>query len=82
MWRISGLCILPSWLKRWREGEKRGGLVYKGHNLHVIFGVTLMAVLGTSSITPAFPEIRDALGISSGQVGLLMMLLVALILIR
>ena len=30
-----------------------------------------MAVLGTSSITPAFPEIRDALGISSGQVGLL-----------
>jgi ACDE family multidrug resistance protein len=54
-----------------REGEKRGGPVYKDHNLHVIFGVTLIAVLGTSSITPAFPEIRDALGISSGQVGLL-----------
>ena len=54
-----------------REGKKRGGPVYKDHNLHVIFGVTLMAVLGTSSITPAFPEIRDALGISSGQVGLL-----------
>ena len=30
-----------------------------------------MAVLGALSITPAFPEIRDALGISSGQVGLL-----------
>jgi MFS family permease len=30
-----------------------------------------MAVLGTSSITLTFPEIRDALGISSGQVGLL-----------
>ncbi len=54
-----------------REGEKRGGSVYKDHNLHVIFGVTLIAVLGTSSITPALPEIRDALGISSGQVGLL-----------
>jgi MFS transporter, ACDE family, multidrug resistance protein len=54
-----------------REGEERGGPVYKDHNLHVIFGVTLMAVLGTSSITPAFPEIRDTLGISSGQVGLL-----------
>jgi MFS family permease len=54
-----------------REGEERGGPVYKDHNLHVIFGVTLMAVLGTSSITPAFPEIRHALGISSGQVGLL-----------
>lgn len=54
-----------------REGEERGAPVYKDHNLHVIFGITLMAVLGTSSITPAFPEIRDALGISSGQVGLL-----------
>lgn len=54
-----------------REGEERAGPVYKDHNLHVIFGVTLMAVLGTSSITPAFPEIRDALGISSGQVGFL-----------
>jgi ACDE family multidrug resistance protein len=54
-----------------REGEERDEPVYKDHNLHVIFGVTLMAVLGTSSITPAFPEIQDALGISSGQVGLL-----------
>jgi len=45
--------------------------VYKDHNLHVLWGVTLMAVLGVSSITPAFPEIRDALGVSSGQVGLL-----------
>lgn len=54
-----------------REGKERGAPVYKDHNLHVIFGITLMAVLGTSSITPAFPEIRDALGISSGQVGLL-----------
>lgn len=54
-----------------REGEEKAGPVYRDHNLHVIFGVTLMAVLGTSSITPAFPEIRDALGISSGQVGLL-----------
>jgi MFS transporter, ACDE family, multidrug resistance protein len=45
--------------------------VYKDHNLHVLFGVTLMAVLGVSSITPALPEIRDAFGITSGQVGLL-----------
>ena len=30
-----------------------------------------MAVLGVSSITPAFPQIRDALSISTGQVGLL-----------
>lgn len=40
-------------------------------NLHVIFGVTLMAVLGVSSITPAFPQIADALGLTPAQVGLL-----------
>jgi ACDE family multidrug resistance protein len=45
--------------------------VYKDHNLHVLWGVTLMAVLGTSSITPAFPTIVRELGVSSGQVGLL-----------
>jgi len=33
--------------------------------------MTLMAVLGTSSITPAFPAIVRELGVSSGQVGLL-----------
>ena len=42
--------------------------VYKDHNLHVLFGVTLMAVLGVSSITPALPEIRDAFGVTSAQV--------------
>ena len=45
--------------------------VYKDHNLHVLFGVTLMAVLGVSSITPALPEIRDVFGVTSAQVGLL-----------
>jgi ACDE family multidrug resistance protein len=45
--------------------------VYRDHNLHVLFGVTLMAVLGVSSITPALPEIRDAFGVTSGEVGLL-----------
>src|SRR5215213_4452446 len=46
--------------------------VYEDHNLlHVMWGVTLMAGLGTSSITPAFPAIVKELGVSSGQVGLL-----------
>lgn len=45
--------------------------VYKDHNLHVLWGVTLMAVLGVSSITPAFPTIVRELGVSGGQVGLL-----------
>ncbi len=53
--------------------ERDAGLrkVYKDHNLHVLFGVTLMAVLGVSSITPALPRIRDEFGVTSGQVGLL-----------
>jgi MFS transporter, ACDE family, multidrug resistance protein len=54
--------------------EDRSGAckVYKDHNLHVLFGVTLMAVLGVSSISPALPEIRDAFGVTSAQVGLLL----------
>jgi MFS transporter, ACDE family, multidrug resistance protein len=50
------------------EGVRK---VYKDHNLQVLWGVTLMAVLGTSSVTPAFPTIVRELGVSSGQVGLL-----------
>ena len=53
------------------ERDDKPRKVYKDHNLHVLFSVTLMAVLGVSSITPAFPRIRDALGISTGEVGLL-----------
>jgi MFS family permease len=53
--------------------ERDGGVrkAYKDHNLHVLWGVTLMAVLGVSSVTPAFPRIVQELGVSSGQVGLL-----------
>lgn len=40
-------------------------------NLRAIFGVTLIAVLGVSSITPAFPEIADALELTPHAVGLL-----------
>jgi len=50
--------------------ESEAGLL-RDPNLHVIFGVTLMAVLGVSSITPAFPEIAVALGLTPNQVGLL-----------
>jgi len=45
--------------------------LYRDRNLQIIFGVTLMAVLGVSSITPAFPKITRELGITGGQVGLL-----------
>jgi ACDE family multidrug resistance protein len=40
-------------------------------NLHIVFSVTLIAVLGVSSITPVFPLVREIFGISAGQVGLL-----------
>lgn len=45
--------------------------LYKDRNLQIIFGVTLMAVLGVSSITPAFPRIVDELHISRADVGML-----------
>lgn len=40
-------------------------------NLHIIFSVTLIAVMGVSSITPVFPLVREMFSISAGQVGLL-----------
>lgn len=43
----------------------------KDRNLYIIFSVTLMAVMGVSSITPAFPKISRELDISSNQVGYL-----------
>jgi ACDE family multidrug resistance protein len=45
--------------------------VYRDTNLHIVFAVTLMAVLGVSSITPAFPRIVEELGISPQAVGYL-----------
>ncbi len=50
-------------------GEHRP--VYRDTNLQIVFGVTLMAVLGVSSITPAFPKIVEELGISLQSVGYL-----------
>jgi predicted MFS family arabinose efflux permease len=40
-------------------------------NLHVIFSITLMVVLGVSSITPVFPKMVQELGIAPEAVGLL-----------
>ncbi len=37
----------------------------------MIFGITLTAVMGVSSIAPAFPSIADAFGISAKEIGLL-----------
>lgn len=51
--------------------DKAGRSVLRNRNLHIIFGVTLMAVLGVSSITPAFPVMSKALHINPRQIGLL-----------
>jgi cyanate permease len=51
------------------EGKEHS--VLWDHNLHIVFGVTLMAVLGASSVSPALPKVADELGVSSAQVGLL-----------
>ena len=42
--------------------------LYRDPNLLIVFGITLMAVLGVASITPAFPEIGRALHLSSQAV--------------
>jgi MFS transporter, ACDE family, multidrug resistance protein len=74
---VSGRYVGRGWLLHSSlvstTAENSGGVrkVYRDHNLLVLFGVTLMAVLGVSSVTPAFPGIRDALGVSNAQVSLL-----------
>lgn len=45
--------------------------VYKDANLRIVFAVTLMAVMGVSSIAPAFPKIVESLRISPKEIGLL-----------
>nr|WP_321487159.1 MFS transporter [uncultured Draconibacterium sp.] len=43
--------------------------VFKNKNLYFIFGVTLIAMMGVASITPAFPDIIRYFDISPQQVG-------------
>lgn len=45
--------------------------LYRDPNLHVVFSITLMAVMGVSSITPVFPSVVEALDITPQAVGLL-----------
>lgn len=45
--------------------EPTEGRLLRDRNLQIIFGVTLLAVMGVSSIAPAFPAIVRDLGISN-----------------
>jgi MFS family permease len=53
-----------------REGRRRPPL-YLERNLMIVFSVTITAMMGVGSLTPAFPTIMQAFHISSQQVGLL-----------
>ena len=48
-----------------------GTPLLKDKNLHIIFGITLSAVMGVSSIAPALPTISRALDVSTQEIGLL-----------
>ncbi|MBN1541393.1 MFS transporter [candidate division KSB1 bacterium] len=52
------------------QAESRSPLI-RDRNLHIIFAVTMMAVMGVSSVTPAFPQIADRFALSSRQIGYL-----------
>jgi MFS family permease len=54
-----------------RVKAKNQNKLYLDTNLQIVFGVTLMAVLGVASITPAFPTIIQELGVSTLSIGLL-----------
>jgi MFS family permease len=47
--------------------------VLRNKNIYIIFGITLLAVMGVASITPAFPTIADHFGINYKKIGLLIM---------
>lgn len=45
--------------------------LYKNMNLQIVFAVTLMAVLGVSSVIPALPEMISTFKISASTIGLI-----------
>ncbi|UCD63646.1 MAG: MFS transporter [Candidatus Zixiibacteriota bacterium] len=51
--------------------ERTNRKIYRDTNLQIIFGITLMAVMGVATITPAFPAIAGKMQISAQKVGLL-----------
>ncbi len=52
--------------RKYRSQEK----IYGDRNLQIVIGITLMAILGSSSIGPVLPTMADALSIPHEQIGL------------
>ncbi len=53
------------------ENSQHQPALYRDKNLQIIFSITLVAVLGVASITPAFPKIAQSLHLSETQVAYL-----------
>ncbi|MCF8233985.1 MAG: MFS transporter [Bacteroidales bacterium] len=53
--------------------KKEGKALYLNRNLQVIFAITLVAVMGVASVTPAFPKIKEYFQLNAQQVGYLIM---------
>lgn len=45
--------------------------LYQDRNLLIVFGVSLIAILGVASVTPAFPKLEEALNVPPQNIGLL-----------
>lgn len=45
--------------------------LHQDKNLQIVFGVSLIAILGVSSVTPAFPKLAEALDVPPESIGLL-----------
>lgn len=45
--------------------------LFKDFNLYIIFSITLIAVMGVASITPAFPQVIKHYGLTAKQIGYL-----------
>lgn len=45
--------------------------LYRDRNLQLIFAISLMAVLGVATLTPAFPQLAEALEVPTKNLGLL-----------
>lgn len=51
--------------------ESGKGPLYFDPNLQIVFSITLIAVLGVASLTPAFPKMAKELNLSASSIGLL-----------
>jgi MFS family permease len=45
--------------------------LFRDKNIYIIFSITLLAIMGVASLTPAFPEIIRQFNISAQEIGLL-----------